>query len=48
MIPGHSKAKIATAEVLEDVGLVLAMEEAEGSPFVSRDEVMRILDEPAD
>lgn len=35
-------------QALEDVGLVRAMEEAEGSSFVSRDEVMRILDEPAD
>jgi hypothetical protein len=35
-------------EALEDVGLVRAMEAAEGSPFVSRDEIMRILDEPAD
>jgi hypothetical protein len=30
-------------EALEDVGLLRAMEEAEGSPYVSRDEVMRIL-----
>lgn len=30
-------------EALEDVGLIRAMEEAEGSPLVSRDEVMRIL-----
>jgi hypothetical protein len=27
----------------EDVGMIYAMEEAESSPFVSRDEVMRIL-----
>jgi len=30
-------------EALEDVGLIRAMEEAEGSPFVSRNEVMRLL-----
>ena len=30
-------------EISEETGLVRAMEEAEGSPFVSRDEVMRIL-----
>ncbi|MFL6197927.1 MAG: type II toxin-antitoxin system HicB family antitoxin [Thermoanaerobaculia bacterium] len=33
-------------EALEDVALVQAMEEAEGSPLASRDEVFKILDEP--
>lgn len=35
-------------EALEDVALVQAMEEAEGSPLESRDEVFKILDEPLD
>lgn len=35
-------------EALEDIALVRAMEEVEGSPFVSRDEVFKILDEPLD
>jgi ribosomal protein L12E/L44/L45/RPP1/RPP2 len=35
-------------EALEDIALVRAMEEAEGSPPVGRDEVFKILDEPLD
>jgi len=35
-------------EALEDIALVRAMEEAEGSPLASRDEVFKILDEPLD
>ena len=35
-------------EALEDIALVRAMEEVEGSPLVSRDEVLKILDEPLD
>ena len=38
------------AEYLEDLALIRAMEEVEGSPLVSRSEVMRILsrDNPED
>ena len=35
-------------EALEDIALVRAMEEAEGSPLVSREDVFKILDEPID
>ena len=35
-------------EALEDIALVRVLEEAEGSPLVSRDEVFKILDEPLD
>ena len=35
-------------EALEDVALARAMEEGEGSPLVSREDVFKILDEPID